>query len=352
MLTRLFVAVVACGAIAAPAPVAQDRSPASFVSESSLRENLKYLASDLLEGRATPSVGLDLAAEYIASQFRAYGLQPVDEDYFQEAPDSRLNTDGMPTVKNVVGVLPGSDPDLKDTYLLITAHYDHLGVRERASGDDKIFNGANDNGSGTVAVMEIARALTASGAKPKRTVVFMCFFGEERGLRGARYYGENPIFPLERTVAMLNIEMIGRTIKFSADRSKRGELEDWTGRLGVTGYDYTDIGARLTASCRKAGIAVVFDEAASNSYFGRSDNAALAAKGIPAHTVSVGYEDPEYHRANDHWETINYKNMTLVVRALVYATLDLANDPVAPKWNRENERAKRYAEAWEKLHGG
>lgn len=305
-----------------------------------------------MEGRATPSAGLDLAADYIAAQFRAYGLQPVDEDYFQEAPDSRLNEDGMPTVKNVVGVLPGSDPDLKDTYLLITAHYDHIGVLESASGDDKIFNGANDNGSGTVAVMEIARALTTSGAKPKRTIVFICFFGEERRMGGSSYYGDNPVFPLEMTIAMLNIEMIGRTIKYSADRSKRGELEDWTGKLGVTGFDYTDIGARLTASCKKAGIDAIMDESASDSFFMRSDNRALAAKGIPAHTVSVGYEDPEYHRANDHWETINYKNMVQVVRALVYATLDIANDPVAPKWNPEKERARRYAEAWEKLHGG
>ena len=316
-----------------------------------LRNHLAYLASDELAGRATPSAGLDAAADYIASQFRAAGLKPVDGKYFQEAPDSRLNREGLPTVKNVIGVLAGTDPELRDTYVLITAHYDHVGIRDNAEGD-KIFNGANDNGSGTVGVIAIAQALGASGFKPKRTVVFMTFFGEERGLVGSRFYGENPVFPLERTVAMLNLEMIGRTKKYSA--ASRGErtIEDWTGRLGVTGYDYSDMGARLAISCKKGGIEIVNDEAGSDPFFLRSDNRALALKGIPAHTVSVGYIDPEYHKANDHWETINYENMAKVVNALVYATMDLANDPVAPKWNEENPKAARYVEASRKLHGG
>ena len=151
---------------------------------------------------------------------------------------------------------------------------------------------------------------------------------------------------------MLNIEMIGRTKKYSSTRTNPPTMEDWTGRLGVTGYDYSDIGERLTESCKKAGIEAVMDEAGSDAFFRRSDNAALALKGVPAHTVSVGYIDPEYHKANDHWETIDYANMAKVVKALVFATIDLANDPAAPKWNEDNPRAARYVEAWRKLHGG
>jgi Zn-dependent M28 family amino/carboxypeptidase len=257
----------------------------------------------------------------------------------------------LPKLKNVVGVLRGSDPALKDTYLLVTAHYDHIGVNPNAEGEDKIFNGANDDGSGTVGVIAIAQSLGRSKVRPKRSVLFMCVFGEERGMQGSRYYGMNPLVPLQSTVGMLNIEMIGRTRKESASPARRGQIEDWSGRLGVTGFDYSDMGARLVASGKKAGIEVVMDPDASAPFFMRSDNAAMAGFGVPAHTVSVGYEDPEYHQANDHWQTIDYPNMAKVVRALVYATLDLANDPIAPKW-ADIPATQRYREAYAKLHGG
>ncbi len=326
----------------------QQAHPSEFVDENLLRGHLSFIASDALEGRATPSKGLDMAAEYIAAQFRTAGLEEVNESYFQLAPAHRLNREGMPVLKNVVGILRGTDPVLKDTYLLVTAHYDHIGMNPNAPGDDKIFNGANDDGSGTVGVIAIAQAMGRSKVRPKRSVLFMCVFGEERGMQGSTFYGQNPLVPLMKTVGMLNIEMIGRTNKESA---KNGQLEDWTGRLGVTGFDYSDMGSRLVASGKKAGIDVVMDPDASGPFFMRSDNRAMAGFGIPAHTVSVGYEDPEYHQANDHWETINYANMAKVVRALMYATLDLANDPVEPKW-ADIPATQRYREAWAKLHGG
>lgn len=328
----------------------QQSGPADFVDENLLRGHLSFIASDALEGRATPSKGLDMAAEYIAAQFRTAGLEQINGSYFQMAPDHRLNREGMPVLKNVVGILRGSDPLLKDTYIMVSAHYDHIGVNPNAEGEDKIFNGANDDGSGTVGVIAIAQALGRSKVRPKRSVLFICVFGEERGMQGSRYYGTNPLVPLKSTVGMLNIEMIGRTRKESASPAKRGEIEDWTGKLGVTGFDYSDMGARLVASGKKAGIDVVMDKDASGPFFMRSDNAAMAGFGVPAHTVSVGYEDPEYHQANDHWETIDYPNMAKVVRALVHATLDLANDPVAPKW-ADIPATQRYREAFAKLHG-
>ncbi|MEX2243313.1 MAG: M20/M25/M40 family metallo-hydrolase [Fimbriimonadaceae bacterium] len=329
------------------------RDPSGYVSETSLRANLTYIASDELEGRASPSPGLEKAAQYIAQQFQAAGLVQVNGSYFQEATDHRLNQEGMPVLKNVVGLLRGSDPVLADTYLLVTAHYDHVGTRPNSEAEDKIFNGANDDGSGTVAVIEIAKALVAAGAKPKRSVLFVCVFGEERGMQGSTYYGEHPLFPLTKTVGMLNIEMIGRTNKYSAEPTKRRNkvIEDWSGKLGVTGFDYSDMGTRLVESCAKAGIEALKDPDASGPFFMRSDNRAMAGFGIPAHTVSVGYEDPEYHQANDHADTINYTNMVKVVRALVHATLDLANDAVAPKW-AEIPETQRYRDAHTKLHGG
>src|SRR5262245_34612785 len=160
------------------------------ISGDSLRGHLSFIASDLLEGRGTPSRGLDIAAEYIAAQFRRAGLEPAGDDgYFQTAtwpltqnnptaePDSGTgqNTATPPTkVRNVIGLLRGSDPALKDTYVLVTAHYDHLGVRANLPGDN-IFNGANDDGSGTVSVIELASVLAAAKTRPKRSLVFMTF---------------------------------------------------------------------------------------------------------------------------------------------------------------------------------
>ncbi len=331
--------------------VPQQTHPSEFIDENLLRGHLSFIASDALEGRATPSKGLDMAAEYIAAQFRTAGLEEVNGSYFQMAPAHRLNVEGMPTLKNVVGVLRGTDPVLKDTYLLVTAHYDHIGIDPNLPGDDKIRNGANDDGSGTVAVISIAQALGRSKVRPMRSVLFMCVFGEERGLQGSTFYGQNPLVPLTKTVGMLNVEMIGRTIKESASPAKQGALENWTGKLGVTGFGYSDMCARLVASGTRAGIEVVGDPDASGPFFMRSDNRAMAGFGIPAHTVSVGYEDPEYHQPNDHWQTIDYPNMAKVVRALVFATLDLANDPIAPKW-ADIPATKPYRDAYAKLHGG
>lgn len=328
----------------------QSQTPAEFVQESRLRSDLTYIASDELAGRQTPSKGLDMAAEFIAKSFKESDLEPIKDSYFQLAPEHRLNRAGEPVIKNVVGVHRGSDPDLKDTYIIVSAHYDHIGTRETGAGDDKIFNGANDDGSGTVAVMEIARAI--KGIKTKRSILFICFFGEERGLQGSTFYGQNPLVPLKQTVANINIEMIGRTEKYSADPSKQRQIEDWTGKLGVTGFDFSDVGARLSASGKSQGVAVVMDAAASGPFFMRSDNRALAAVGIPAHTVSVGYEDPWYHQANDHADTINYPNMTKIVKAIAQGVFDMANDPVAPKWSESNEAAARYRDAYNKLHGG
>ena len=159
-----------------------------------MRSNLTFLASDLLEGRGTPSRGLDIAAEYIAAQFGAAGLEPAgDRGYFQTAdwdelaktlpvrpgrPALELKPAGVPhdMANNVVGILRGSDPVLKDTYILVTAHYDHLGINTSGQGD-RYFNGANDDGSGTVSVIELAKAFSAMKVRPKRSIVFMTFFG-------------------------------------------------------------------------------------------------------------------------------------------------------------------------------
>lgn len=324
------------------------------ISADSMRGHLSFLASDLLEGRATPSRGLDLAAEYIAAQFRVIGLEPgVKDSYFQTADWNVLKKDlprrrGAPApvadtepqspviVRNVIGVLPGSDPVLKDSYILVTAHYDHVGMKANAEGD-KIFNGANDDASGTVSVIELAKAFAGMKVRPKRSIVFMTFFGEESGLVGSRYYGKNPIFPIEKTVAGINIEQVGRT-----DDSEGPQVAS----VAVTGFDFSEVGTIIKQAGDKTGIKVWKHAKNSDDYFGRSDNQAIADQGVPAHTISVAYAFPDYHGLGDEAHKIDYDNMAKVNRAVAVAIEQIANSKDAPKWDEKNPKAAKYLEAW------
>ena len=309
------------------------------ITANSLRGDVSFLASDLLEGRDTPSRGLDIAGEYVASQFRRLGLEPAGDDgYFQnvvlkpEDPES-------PKSRNVAAILRGSDPHLKDTYVMLSAHYDHAGLAQ--AGDDRIFNGANDNASGAASVLEVANALAALHPRPKRSVLFILFCGEEKGLWGSRYYVDHPVVPLDKTVADLNLEQLGRT-----DAPEGPHLKS----ANVTGFDYSDLTPVLVDAGRRVGIVVSKNPNASDKYFNMSDNQPLAKAGIPAHTLSVTYEFPDYHAVGDEWQKLDYDNMAKVDQAVGIATLRLAQALTAPRWNEADPAAKPYAAAAKKLH--
>jgi hypothetical protein len=337
--SALFV-VAAWGQVAAKADLTPERKAVlANISAESLKGNLSFLSSDLLEGRGTPSRGLDIAAEFIAAQFRQSGIEPaVGDSYFQMSTvkATRDAAEGTP-VKNVIGILRGSDPKLKDTYVLVSAHYDHLGKREGAPGDN-IWNGANDDGSGTVSVMEIANALRSY--KPKRSIVFACWYGEERGLLGSRFYGEHPVFPLDKTVAMVNLEQVGRTDDTEGPR---------VGAASMTGEDYSDVGTIFAAAGKQVGVTLEKHPQYSDAYFGRSDNQALADLGIPAHTICTAFEYPDYHRASDTWDKVDYANMAKIDRMVALGLMVLADSATAPKWNASNPKTERYVTAWKKL---
>lgn len=247
-------------------------------------------------------------------------------------------------VRNVAGILRGSDPTLKDTYVIVSAHYDHLGVREGCdpSKEDCVFNGANDDGSGTVGVIELATALSKLKPRPKRSILFMTFFGEELGLVGSRYYGRHPLVPLAKTVAQVNMEQIGRT-----DDSEGPQV----GTLAVTGFDFSDVGSTLQRAGEATGVRVYKHPTNSDAYFSRSDNQSLADAGIPAHTAGVAFEFPDYHAVGDEWTKIDFANMERVVRTVGLAALLVADDPREPRWNEQNPKTATYVEAWKKLHG-
>ena len=244
-------------------------------------------------------------------------------------------------MRNVIGLLRGSDKALRDTYVLVTAHYDHLGVNPNLPGPDKIYNGANDDGSGTVSVIEIAAALSQLKPKPKRSIVFMTVFGEEKGLLGSRYYGRHPVFPIEKTVADVNLEQIGRT-----DDSEGPQV----GTCAMTGFDFSDVGETFKAAGDLVGIRVFKHPVNSDAYFGRSDNQALADQGVPAHTLSVAYLYPDYHQVGDHWDKIDYDNMAKVDRMVAVGLLMIASSATPPKWNEANPKAARYLKAWRNRH--
>ena len=461
------------------------------ISAASLRGHLSFIASDSLEGRFTPSRGLDIAAEYIAAQFRRSGLEPVGDDgYFQTAEmqelapaktgielkieqDGRdipiasenitprfhealdlsaqiytaslddeatldhlqaedlhdrvlmvklpefngpaasmaarqygklltvlrhvkpkltlmLSLSGMaeldstlintseqrfdepvivvrsaevarwyesqhngPTsatisahlpaavevpvkVRNVIGLLRGSDQALKGTYILVTAHYDHLGVNASGSGH-RIFNGANDDGSGTVSVIEIASALAALEPRPRRSLVFLTFFGEEEGTLGSLYYARHPVFPIEKTIADVNLEQVGRTDAVGGTKLSQ---------VTLTGFDYSNLPRVFQAAGAKTGVRVLSDASDGESFFARSDNAPLADQGIPAHTFAVAFEFPDYHRVTDVWQKIDYDNMAKVDRMIALGLIVMAQSPEPPKWNEENPKAAQYLTVW------
>jgi hypothetical protein len=218
---------------------------------------------------------------------------------------------------NAAGKITGSDAKLGAEVVLISSHLDHVGVRENAKGDDKIFNGADDDASGTVAVLELARAL-AAGPKPKRTVYFVCFGSEEAGGHGSRYFADNLPFPQEKFVANLQFEMIGRP-----DAKVKPE------ELWLTGYERSNLGPELA----KRGAKLVADPHPEQNFFQRSDNYTLARKGIIAHTVSSFGLHTDYHQPSDENDTIDFLHMTRAINSMVAPVSWLVNSNFVPAWN-------------------
>jgi hypothetical protein len=322
---------------------AEEQAAIGRIQPDSLKGNLSFLSSDLLEGRGTPSRGLDLAADFIASRFREAGLEAIGDDGYFQTADWPLRGDAPKTakVRNVVGLLRGSDPKLKDTYIIVSAHYDHLGMKPEGAEGDRIYNGANDDGSGTVGVIELASAL--KGTHLKRSVIFMTYFGEERGDLGSSWYGKHPIMPLAKTIANINLEQIGRT-----DDTEGARVNE----LSMTGFDYSDLGKMLNISAEKVGIKVTKHPRNSDAFFFRSDNATLAGEGVPAHTVCTAFEYPDYHKVADTWDKVDYTNEARVLKGVAVGLMDLGNSNTEPKWNPDVPRAARYLKAWQELHKG
>jgi len=305
------------------------------------------LAHDSLEGRQTGTPGAWKAARFIASEMAQLGLQPAgDSGFIQKVPlgtrvaangarrpvllPSWADWDTVPAERrpwggNVIGVIPGSDRSLRNEYILLTAHYDHIGIGVPVAGDS-INNGADDDASGVVTILEIARMLKA-GPAPRRTVIVAAMTGEEMGLLGTNWFVRNPYRPLDQIVGNLEVEMIGRP----------DSLIGGFGKTWLTGYERSTLGEMLA----EGGIPIVADPRPDQRFFMRSDNIAFAYAGIVAHTLSTFNLHTDYHRPSDEIETMNLPHMLAVIRAAEQATRIMTDGP-KPAW-KEGGRPIRPA---------
>jgi aminopeptidase YwaD len=218
---------------------------------------------------------------------------------------------------NAVGRLTGSDPAAAKEVILLSAHLDHIGARTNAApGADAINNGADDDASGTIAVLELARAL-ARGPRPKRTIVFALFGSEEVGGFGSRFFADKPVVPLAQVVANLQFEMIGRP---------DAKVPPHT--LWLTGFDRSTLGPELA----KQGAKLVQDPHPDQNFFERSDNIQFARRGVIAHTVSSFGLHKEYHQPSDEIKMIDFAHMTDAIQSMLEPIRWLANSPFKPDW--------------------
>jgi len=216
---------------------------------------------------------------------------------------------------NAVGVLKGSDPSAAAQVIMLSAHLDHLGVNESLTGD-KIFNGADDDASGCVAVLELARVF-GSGKRPKRTIYFVCFGSEERGGFGSQYFIAHSPVPLEQIVADITFEMLGRP-----------DAKVAAGTLWLTGFERSTLGPELA----KQGASLVADPHPEQNFFQRSDNYPLALRGVVAHTISSYGLHTDYHRVSDEVGKIDFPFMTRSLNSLVKPIQWFANSTFRPQW--------------------
>jgi len=220
---------------------------------------------------------------------------------------------------NTIGWIEGSDPDLRDEYIVFTAHMDHVGVGRPVAGDS-IYNGADDDASGTATIMELAEAFASLPTAPRRSVVFMTVSGEEKGLLGSRWYSDHPLFPLESTVANLNIDMIGR---------------NWRDTVVAIGREESSLGESLEAVVARhpeLGLTMIDDPWPEENFYLRSDHYNFARKGVPVLFFFTGTHE-DYHGPDDEPDRILYEKTSRIARLIFFLGLEIADAEGRPEWD-------------------
>ncbi|NOR73676.1 MAG: M20/M25/M40 family metallo-hydrolase [Draconibacterium sp.] len=222
--------------------------------------------------------------------------------------------------KNIIGIIEGSDPGLKDEFIVFMAHYDHLGVDK----DGNVFNGADDNGSGTVTLLEVAEAFSSMEQKPKRSIIFLWVTCEEIGLLGSKYYVENPIFPLEKTMACINIDMDGRVYEpqDSVWNKSPKKVKDFDGLYTLSNNIWPEIKEINNSNCEKLGL--IPDNSLPSNFLRSSDHFHFHNNGIPIINYATGYH-ADYHKIGDEVSKINFDKMKRVADLCFLVGLEIAN---------------------------
>ena len=335
---------------------------AKTITAEELKEHLYIYASDEFEGRNTGAQGQKKAVEYLRNFYIENEIEPgdPDKDYFQKMKlNLRRGNEGEVDSENVIAIIKGSEKP--DEYLVLTSHLDHVGYgrtgsrsRDAYIGEvkERIHNGADDDGSGTVAMLEIAQAFKEASKKgkgPKRSIIFLHVTGEEKGLLGSAYYADNPIYPLANTVTNLNLDMIGRI-----DPTRKGDKREYIYIIG-SDHDSQDLHT-LSEQTNLETVNIDLDYRYNakddpNRFYYRSDHYNFAKKGIPIIFYFSGTH-PDYHLPSDTPDKIEYDLLELRSKLVFYTAWNIANrdkriavdpKPEVKKFEVNNEKLNGYA---------
>ena len=285
---------------------------AASITEAELRNYVNFLASDTLEGREAGTHGGYAAAAFITQELRKLeAVKPAgqDNDFFQYF---------HPNYRNILATIPGSDPQLKDEYILIGAHYDHVGYGNRNNSRGTIgiiHNGADDNASGTSGILEVAEAIASMETRPKRSILIALWDGEEEGLLGSKFHVSSPVVPLKRIRLHINVDMIGRL------RPESFEVFGWR----------TAPGLRRWLTDHNDGLHVKF----TYDYLADSDHWPFYQQGVPSLMLHTGKHD-DYHTAKDDAPKVNFEGLQRVSQYLFRLVLDAASADTLPKFRNQS----------------
>jgi Zn-dependent M28 family amino/carboxypeptidase len=297
------------------------------------RMRRQTVTAESVEGIATPQDVPAFVEIRDATAAAVFGIDPAALagatirsarrlEGFTLSVDLAERVESRVTAPNVIGILEGSDPRLKNEYIVLSAHMDHVGVGRPVNGDS-IYNGADDDASGTIAVVEAAEAFAVLRPRPKRSIVFMTVSGEEKGLWGSAYFAEHPTVPLSGIVANLNLDMVGR---------------NWTDTIAVIGKQHSDLGAtlnRVAAAHPELRMTPIDDIWPQENFYYRSDHYNFARKGVPILFFFNGTH-ADYHQPSDHVDKIDAEKEARIVKLVFYLGLEIANAADRPKWDPES----------------
>ena len=331
MMKKLFLLIlVSLFSINSNSQLQKAKKFAKTITAEDLKEYLYVYASDEFEGRNTGDAGQKKAVEYLRNFYIENEIEPgdPDKDYFQKMKlNLRRGNEGEVDTENVIAIIKGTE--IPDEYVILTAHLDHVGYGRTGSragrNVNEIHNGADDDGSGTVAVLEIAQAFKEASKKgkgPKRSIIFLHVTGEEKGLLGSAYYADNPIYPLEDTVTNLNLDMIGRT-----DPTREGKNREYIYIIG-SDHDSQDL-HNLSEKTNSETVNIDLDYRFNakddpQRFYYRSDHYNFAKNGIPIIFYFSGTH-PDYHMPSDTPDKIEYDLLEVRSRLVFYTAWNIAN---------------------------